>query len=279
MKIRGACFGAVLVCTALVLVGALGGHARNPRAQPSSGASSRNADAASAASVRVTSGSVSRLNGGSVVRATAGPSRFSKPRQLKGSVPAPRRVVRTDEVEQHVVPRIPVDRNARIRHGKPIVAPIRLRSYRPAAVNIFKATDLRPVADAALGEASLTNEPSIAQNGNTVLQTWNWGAATSKDAGATWSYMDPVGDDAGDPLPARDDGFCCDQLAYYIPGSDLYVWILQYIEGATTGENAIRVAVAKGATALENRQFAYWDLTPKQVNAAWSGVMYYFFYL
>ena len=114
----------------------------------------------------------------------------------------------------------------------------------------------------APGYCSLVNEPSVATNGSgSVLQTWNWWAARSGNGGASFSYMDPYV-----TFPASYGGFCCDQLAYYEPSRDLFIWILQYSQGPT-GDDAIRIAVANGAAGLAANTWHYWDLTTTQVNS------------
>ncbi len=114
----------------------------------------------------------------------------------------------------------------------------------------------------APGYCSLVNEPSVATNGGgSVLQTWNWWAARSANGGSSFTYMDPYS-----TFPASYGGFCCDQLAYYEPSRDLFIWVLQYSQGPT-GDNAIRIAVANGAAGLAANTWHFWDLTTPQVGA------------
>jgi PASTA domain len=114
----------------------------------------------------------------------------------------------------------------------------------------------------APGYCSLVNEPSVATNGSgSVLETWNWWAARSNNNGSSFSYMDPYS-----TFPASYGGFCCDQLAYYEPSRDLFIWVLQYSTSAT-GDNAIRIAVANGAAGLAANSWHYWDLTTAQVGS------------
>jgi len=112
------------------------------------------------------------------------------------------------------------------------------------------------------GNMSLTAEPTVAANDDRILGTWNWAAALSSDGGRTFTFADPFND-----FPGSHDGFCCDQLAYYVPDSDLWVWLLQY--GADETGNILRLAVARGSAAFDagrrNRTtFKLFDLSPSQ---------------
>jgi hypothetical protein len=142
----------------------------------------------------------------------------------------------------------------------------RLRNVNPAplratAVPIY-VNKHKELGCGSPGYCSLVNEPSVATNGGgSVLETWNWWAARSDDGGSSFSYTDPYS-----TFPSSYGGFCCDQLAYYEPSRDLFIWVLQYSQGAT-GDNAIRIAVANGAAGLAANSWHYWDLTTTQVNA------------
>jgi hypothetical protein len=97
-------------------------------------------------------------------------------------------------------------------------------------------------------------EPNVASDGTKVLLTWNWYAAASTDGGQTFRGLDPT------DFPYAV-GFCCDQLAHYIPERDLWIWILQ--SSKSVAGNAIRVAVARGNQDFEDEiEFSYWDWTP-----------------
>jgi hypothetical protein len=115
------------------------------------------------------------------------------------------------------------------------------------------------------GDVSFTNEPSVAARGNRVLATWNWGAALSKDGGNTFTYLDPF-----TALPTAHGGFCCDQLAYFVPQQDLWVWVLQYSED-TTG-NVLRIAWARSDADFDVARMSYVDFSPAQIGysqSAW----------
>lgn len=91
---------------------------------------------------------------------------------------------------------------------------------------------------------SLIAEPTVATNGTRALLTWNFGAAFTSDGGRTYTFVNPA-----TALPATKGGFCCDQVAHYIPGRDLWVWLLQYYEDSTG--NVLRLAVAAGEEAFD----------------------------
>lgn len=107
--------------------------------------------------------------------------------------------------------------------------------------------------------ASYTAEPQVAVHGDRVQMSWNWLAATSSDLGASFTVTDPETDPAFDPVPG---GFCCDQLVRYVPGHDLWVWVLQYGLDVDS-ENRQRIVVAHGDAAWAARDFSYWDLVPQ----------------
>lgn len=130
------------------------------------------------------------------------------------------------------------------------------------SISLFRNTDL-----GGGGSLNLTAEPSVAAHGSVAFETWNYYAAISNDGGTTFAYLDPRS------LPSAYGGFCCDQIAYYEPNNDLYVWVLQYWPDGS-GNNAVRVVVFKGAAnLLAHRYVNYWDLTPQQLGDP-SGVNY-----
>lgn len=91
-------------------------------------------------------------------------------------------------------------------------------------------------------------EPNVAVNDASWLMTWNWGAARTFDAGASVSYLDPYKEMEGPDGVAVDGGFCCDQLAQYVPQYDLWLWVLQSstVNEDYSGGNRIRIAIASG---------------------------------
>jgi uncharacterized membrane protein len=105
------------------------------------------------------------------------------------------------------------------------------------------------------GDVSFTNEPSIAAHGKRILATWNWGAALSTDGGTTFRYLDPY-----TSFPTAHHGFCCDQLAYFVPQRDLWVWVLQYSSDETG--NILRIAWARGDSDFDVPRMTFFDLSP-----------------
>lgn len=105
----------------------------------------------------------------------------------------------------------------------------------------------RPVTTVP-SQVSHIAEPNIAVSRATSLMTWNWGAARSFDGGATINYLDPWRQMQEPDGTAVDGGFCCDQLAQYVPQSDMWLWVLQSqtLHDDYSGGNRIRIAVATG---------------------------------
>jgi hypothetical protein len=125
----------------------------------------------------------------------------------------------------------------------------------------FPATRLGPalpgqrVTVVDRGRALFIAEPDVAAHGERVLVTWNDGAAFSSDGGRTFEFVDPAR-----TFPRAHDGFCCDQRVLYVPGADLWVWVLQYWPDETG--NVQRVAIARGDAGFDNRDFRIFDLAP-----------------
>lgn len=108
----------------------------------------------------------------------------------------------------------------------------------------------------ATPSAHLTNpEPSVAENGNTIMTTGNFWMSLSKDGGTSFTSVNPT-----TIFPQDYGGFCCDQVLQYILRSDLFVWLLQYGSDAS-GTNAIRIAVASTDEVRNSNgtQWTYWD--------------------
>lgn len=110
------------------------------------------------------------------------------------------------------------------------------------SIAVFRATEIDPPA----GFSSSVNEPSAAQNGKFVVETWNWFAARSQNGGQTFSLMDPE-----TYTPAMAD-FCCDQDVIYDKGADRFFWLRMGIGNVGTGgnnENRILINVSQDAFA------------------------------
>jgi len=86
----------------------------------------------------------------------------------------------------------------------------------PQGASIAAANDFTFFRNAAVTvpgtSTSTTEEPSIAQVGNTAFMTGNWWAARSLNGGRTFDYVNPY-----TAFPASFGGFCCDQTTIYDP--------------------------------------------------------------
>jgi hypothetical protein len=185
----------------------------------------------------------------------------------------PTRIRHPTNIEHVRTPPTPVKPGTRVVPGRPRVPSARIvhpvvprrgggpRAATSGAVTLVRNTDL------GAGTANRVPEPSVASNGNVVLETWNWYAGVSDNGGASFRYIDPKA-----AFPSVNGGYCCDQLALYVPGRDIFIWVLQYSEDAAHN-NTIRVAVANGGANAVAGNFRYWNLTPQQVGAS-SGTNY-----
>jgi hypothetical protein len=98
-------------------------------------------------------------------------------------------------------------------------------------------------------------EPNVAAKGDRMLVVWNFGAAFSGDGGKTFNYVNPR-----TKFPSASAGYCCDQVALYVPAKDMWVWFIQYRPDETE-RNVVRIAVAKGDEAFDQQRFTYYDFT------------------
>jgi hypothetical protein len=117
----------------------------------------------------------------------------------------------------------------------------------------------------ATPRAHRTNpEPSVAENGNTVMTTGNYWMSLSEDGGNTFTTVNPT-----TIFPEDYGGFCCDQVLLYVPEFDLFVWLLQYGANAS-GVNAIRIAVqsTEGVRNSNGTSWTYWDFTNRTFAAS-----------
>ena len=120
--------------------------------------------------------------------------------------------------------------------------------------------------DVATSEnTSTVCEPSAAGNDKQRMITGNWFASTSTDGGTNWSHLDPF-----TRFPASPAGFCCDQVVLYNPRHRIWIWLLQYVQ-TSTGTNIFRLAICREA---EFGSWYYWDVAPKNVNAAWKNLWF-----
>ncbi len=126
----------------------------------------------------------------------------------------------------------------------------------PGTFTFFQNVDLG--AGAPGSHTSVVGEPSVGNNGTAVFQTGNWYAALSTDNGATFGFVNPF-----TTFPSVNGGFCCDQSALYDRSRDLLFWLMLYSPDSST--NTLRLAIAKGASALASGTLYYYDLTPQMV--------------
>lgn len=96
--------------------------------------------------------------------------------------------------------------------------------------------DYDELPDATASAHRLVPEPSVAENGQTIMTTGNDWMSLSEDGGGTFTTVDP-----STIFPEDYGGYCCDQVLQYVPKYDIFVWLLQY--RASGGTNAIRIAV------------------------------------
>lgn len=122
-------------------------------------------------------------------------------------------------------------------------APLYLREY-------------EELGDATPSAHIFNPEPSVAENGQTVMTTGNFWMSLSKDGGQTFTTVNPT-----TIFPEDYGGFCCDQVLTYVPRHDLFVWLLQY--NSSGGRNAIRIAVqtTDGVRNSNGTAWTYWDFT------------------
>lgn len=131
------------------------------------------------------------------------------------------------------------------------------------------------------GYGGLPPDPSAAgaDPSGFVLISANTAVSYSKDFGKHFTtqnltsgagFADPAITGRTDFFPENDGGLCCDQVIHYIPGRNIFVWLLQYwspqitIAGtATTGQNRLRIAWAtpQAATADFLHAWTWFDLT------------------
>jgi uncharacterized repeat protein (TIGR01451 family) len=124
----------------------------------------------------------------------------------------------------------------------------------PQAPLFFREYD--EIDDATPSAHRMVPEPSVAENGQTVMTTGNFWMSLSSDGGQNFTSVNPT-----TIFPQDYGGFCCDQVLTYVPRYDLFVWLLQYSSSA--GRNAIRIAVQSTAAVRSSNgtSWTYWDFT------------------
>ncbi|MDX6290478.1 MAG: hypothetical protein QOH42_2277 [Blastocatellia bacterium] len=128
-------------------------------------------------------------------------------------------------------------------------------SISPQAASDFR---YQQTTDLSLGSASFSeiHEPSVASMGSTVFYTGNWYAARSTNGGQSFSFVSPF-----TTFPSVNGGFCCDQVANYVPSQDMMLWEMQYFSDGNS--NTIRIARAVGSTAVANNSWISYKFTPQ----------------
>lgn len=119
---------------------------------------------------------------------------------------------------------------------------------------IFRAYD--ELGDATPSAHIDVPEPSVAENGQTIMTTGNFWMSLSTDGGSSFTTVNPT-----TIFPQDYGGFCCDQVVTYVPEFDLFVWLLQYTSSGSA--NAIRIAVqtTDQVRASNGLAWTYWDFT------------------
>lgn len=162
-----------------------------------------------------------------------------------------------EEDKPYYVPRGPV--RGKMEPGNPPYVPKELEPEDPDGSGDAQAPltfEDYDETDAATPSAhSLVPEPSVAENGQTIMTTGNFWMSLSEDGGATFTTVNPT-----TIFPESYGGFCCDQVLMYVPRHDLFVWLLQY-RLDSSGVNAIRIAVqsTQGVRESNGTAWTYWD--------------------
>jgi hypothetical protein len=201
------------------------------------------------------------------------------PRTPEGKVDLKNGQIQPKRVEGGKYPAVKPDLNKRLNEEeKPFIVPKGPdRGNTQPGNKEYKPRELKPKDPAGSGDAQAplffreydeitdatpsahtTNpEPSVAENGQTVMTTGNFWMSLSEDGGQSFTSVNPT-----TIFPEDYGGFCCDQVLTYVPRYDMFVWLLQYTANAT-GRNAIRIAVQNTASVRSSNGTAwtYWDFT------------------
>ena len=135
--------------------------------------------------------------------------------------------------------------------GSSSASPLTIVSASPQSDFVNFANNTVP----SLGQASLVDEPSVANKGPIVFYTGNHYSARSSDGGFSWTNIDPSADMSD---------FCCDQDVIYVPSQSIFVWErLGVNESGSQGR--IRLSVSTEASSWLFSDFHTYDL-----NSAWA---------
>jgi hypothetical protein len=180
-------------------------------------------------------------------------------------------------VEGGKYPAVKPDLNRRLNDEKPVMVPKGpVRGNLKPGNNEYKPRPLKPKDPKGSGDSqaplffrdynelngatpsahNFVPEPSVAENGQTVMTTGNYWMSLSLDGGGTFTTVNPT-----TIFPQDYGGFCCDQVLTYVPRYDMFVWLLQY--NSSAGRNAIRIAVqtTQGVRSSNGTAWTYWDFT------------------
>ncbi len=124
----------------------------------------------------------------------------------------------------------------------------------PTTVNIVKNASVFSMPS---GYTSLVDEPSVANNGNTLFYTGNWYAVRSTNAGGSYTFASPWNDF---------DNFCCDQDVIYSPKYKIFLWYRQGVADGS-GENYFRLGVSNN----NGKTWAFYNISPTDTNSDWAG--------
>ncbi|AVI51973.1 hypothetical protein C5O00_12745 [Pukyongia salina] len=139
---------------------------------------------------------------------------------------------------------------------KPANPEYKVDKHDPGASQAVSFEEYDEIGDAP-NTSSVLPEPSVAENGQTVMTTGNWWMSLSLDGGQSFTSVNPT-----TIFPNDYGGFCCDQVLQYVPEFDLFVWLLQYVQDGS-GQNAIRIAVQNTQQVRDSNgtSWTYWDFT------------------
>jgi hypothetical protein len=256
----------------LVLLGALIAHApARASAAGGSAAPTRAARLANAASGSTHggggggSGSGKPVGRATVVRTATPPSLTAAQARQRASIASRPLFAPAGPVARHASasPTDPAQTAAATKHAASARGPSASTDF-----DFYRASD---VTGTVGGNADDTDEPSVANDGNYVLYTGNWYAATSDDSGHTFSYLNPYSLGPAPTLP--NGGFCCDQVAIHSPSSrDITAWGLLYCNSVNcttgVGDNLIRLAIARNQSDLASSTFDFYDFSAQSFGFA-----------
>ncbi|MEL7002684.1 MAG: hypothetical protein AAFN93_08090 [Bacteroidota bacterium] len=110
--------------------------------------------------------------------------------------------------------------------------------------------------DAAKEAITCCPEPSVAENGQTILLSGNFWLSLSKDGGNTFDVKK-----TSSIFPTADKGFCCDQVLHYVKEIDMFILLYQTWRLDGTNTNRVRVAAATTEEVINSNATAwtFWD--------------------